>query len=305
MSDRPYHSVAVLKGGPSAEREISLKSGAAVARGLREAGYEVAEVDVTERQVALPEGIEAVFIALHGEFGEDGGVQALLDDMLMPYTGAGAEGSRRAMDKVLTKRAFEVQRIPTAPYEVLEVGDSRTLDLPVVIKPACQGSSIGVHRVFSETEWTAALEDAFRYGDELLAETFIPGRELTVGIVEQTPLPVVEIVAPDGWYGYDAKYTKGETTYQVPADIDPDVASAAQAIALRVFEALACDGFGRVDFRLSDDGSLSVLELNTIPGFTETSLLPKAAVAAGMTFSQLCDRIMRTAKWGGVAGQGA
>ena len=298
MSRRSYSKIAVLKGGPSAEREISLKSGAAVARGLREAGYDVTEIDVTERRVVLPEGVEAVFIALHGEFGEDGEVQALLDDMQVPYTGSGAQGSRCAMDKVLTKEAFEKHGIPTAPYEVLRRGDARTLDLPVVIKPTCQGSSIGVHRVFSETEWSSAVADAFEYGDTLLVETFIPGRELTVGVVEKTPLPVVEIIAPDGWYGYDAKYTKGSTEYQVPADIAPEVAEEAQTIALRVFDALGCDGFGRVDFLLSEDGALVALELNSIPGFTETSLLPKAAVSAGMTFSELCDRIMRTADWG-------
>jgi D-alanine-D-alanine ligase len=295
---RPFHNIAVLKGGPSAERGISLKSGAAVARGLREAGYEVTEVDVTGRDIVLPEGVEAVFIALHGEFGEDGEVQALLDEMKMPYTGSGAEGSRCAMDKVLTKEAFETHGIPTAPYEVLRRGDARTLALPVVIKPTCQGSSIGVHRVFSETEWSLAVADAFEYGDTLLVETFILGRELTVGVVEETPLPVVEIIAPEGWYGYDAKYTKGSTEYQVPADLAPAVAEEAQTIALRVFDALGCDGFGRVDFLLSEDGSLVALELNSIPGFTETSLLPKAAIAAGMTFSELCDRIMRTADWG-------
>jgi len=298
MPDRPYNRVAVLKGGPSAEREISLKSGAAVARGLREAGYDVAEVDVTERQVTLPDGVEAVFIALHGEFGEDGGVQALLDGMQVPYTGSGAKGSRYAMDKVLTKKAFEEHGIPTAPYEVLRKEEPRTLDLPVVIKPSCQGSSIGVHRVASETEWESALADAYRYGDDLLVETFVSGRELTVGVVVKTPLPVVEIIAPDGWYGYDAKYTKGSTEYQVPADIAPEVAAEAQSIALRVFDALGCDGFGRVDFLLSSDGALVALELNSIPGFTETSLLPKAAAAAGLTFSELCDRLMQTAKWG-------
>jgi len=297
MPNQPFHRVAVLKGGPSAEREISLKSGAAVARGLREAGYDVSEIDVTGRDVDLPGGIEAVFIALHGEFGEDGGVQALLDSMAVPYTGSGAEASQVAMDKVLTKKAFDVCGIPSPTYEVLGPADPRTLPLPVVVKPASQGSSIGVHRAASEEEWSAAAADAFRYGEELLVETFVRGRELTVGVVEGTPLPVVEIMAPDGWYGYDAKYTKGQTQYVVPAEIADGVAVKAQQLALQVFDALKCEGFGRVDFLLSDEQELFVLELNSIPGFTETSLLPKAAGAAGMTFSQLCDRIMRTAKW--------
>lgn len=296
MTKKPFQTVAVLKGGPSAEREISLKSGAAVASGLREAGYDVCEVDVTERKVVLPEGVEAVFIALHGEFGEDGQVQAMLDAMGVPYTGSGAVGSRNAMDKVLTKRAFDACGIPTPPYEVLRQGDARTLALPVVIKPVAQGSSIGVHRVASEAEWKIATADAFRFGERLLVETLVSGREFTVGVVERTPLPLVEIVAPEGWYGYEAKYTKGQTQYCVPAELDAATAAKAQAIALQTFDALACRGFGRVDFLLSTAGEWVVLELNSIPGFTETSLLPKAAIAEGMTFSELCDRIMRTAR---------
>jgi D-alanine-D-alanine ligase len=287
--------VAVLMGGPSAEREISLKSGAAVAGGLRLAGYDVCEVDVVGREVVLPDGIEAVFIALHGEFGEDGQVQHILEDMGMPYTGAGVAGSRIAMDKVLTKDAFERHGIPTAKYEVLRPGDMRSLDLPVVVKPACQGSSIGVHCVRSEIEWDAALADAFEHGDRQLVEKFVAGRELTVGVVGDKALPVIEIVAAGGWYGYDAKYTKGKTEYIVPAEIDDACAAAAQSIALRVFDALSCRGFGRVDFILTDAGELVVLELNTIPGFTETSLLPKAAACAGMKFFELCGAIMEGA----------
>ncbi len=292
MSDRLYHRVAVLMGGPSDEREISLKSGTAVASGLRGAGYDVCEVDVTEHEVVLPDGIEAVFIALHGEFGEDGQVQSILDDMGMPYTGSGAIGSRMAMDKVLTKRAFDEFGVPSPLYEVLSEGDERTLELPVVVKPASQGSSIGVHCVTSEDEWGDALKDAFCHGKTLLVEKFVAGRELTVGVVGGRALPVIEIVATDGWYGYEAKYTKGRTEYIVPAKIDDKIAGEAQRIALKVFDALECSGFGRVDFILSDDGELMVLELNSIPGFTETSLLPKAAASAGIAFCDLCDEIM-------------
>ncbi len=295
MGDRLYTRVAVLMGGPSDEREISLKSGAAVASGLRSAGYDVCEVDVTGYEVILPDGIEAVFIALHGEFGEDGQVQGILDDMGVPYTGSGAVGSRMAMDKVLTKRTFDKFGVPSPVYEVLREGDVRTLDLPVVVKPACQGSSIGVHCVFSEDEWDGALKDAFCYGEELLVEKFVAGRELTVGVVGRRALPVIEIVAADGWYGYEAKYTKGQTEYIVPAKIDDALAVEAQKIALKVFDALECSGFGRVDFILSDAGELDVLELNSIPGFTETSLLPKAAASAGIDFCELCDVIMQSA----------
>ena len=296
MRDRVFHRVAVLMGGPSDERKVSLKSGMAVAEGLREAGYDVCEVDVTGHEVVLPKGIDAVFIALHGEFGEDGQVQSILDDMGIPYTGSGAVGSKMAMDKVLTKRAFDEFGIPSPLYEVLSKGDKPTLELPVVVKPACQGSSIGVHCVTSENEREAALKDAFCYGETLLVEKFVKGRELTVGVVGRRVLPVVEIVTADGWYGYEAKYFKGNTKYIVPADIDHQVTADAQRIALRVFDALKCEGFGRVDFILSDDGELLVLELNSIPGFTETSLLPKAAASAGIAFSELCDIIMRNAE---------
>ncbi len=291
-----YNKVAVLKGGPSAEREISLKSGAAVARGLREAGYDVCEVDVTARELDLPDGVEAVFIALHGAFGEDGGVQEILEDMGLPYTGSGATGSRMAMDKFLTKQAFDRHGIPSASYQVLREGEELELDLPVVIKPPSQGSSIGVHRVFKEEDWEPAVKDAFQYDSVLLVESYIPGRELTLSVIERSPLPLIEIVAPEGWYGYDAKYTKGATEYIVPAEVDKEIVAEAQRIALEVFDALECEGVGRVDFRLMEDGTLVVLELNTIPGFTETSLLPKAAIAQGMTFSQLCDRIMQSAR---------
>lgn len=294
MSERIYNKVAVLMGGPSDEREISLKSGAAVANGLRGCGYEVSEVDVTGHEVILPDGIEAVFIALHGEFGEDGQVQAILDDMNIPYTGSGAVGSHKAMNKVLTKQIFAEFGIPTPEFEVLEYGQDRDIDLPVVVKPACQGSSIGVHCVFSEEEWESAIKDAFCYGQDVLVEKFVSGRELTVGVVGRKPLPIIEIVAENGWYGYEAKYTKGKTEYIVPAQIDNDLAVEAQEIALKVFDALECGGFGRVDFLLSDDNELEVLELNTIPGFTETSLLPKAAAASGIGFSDLCDLIMRS-----------
>lgn len=296
---RKYRRVAVLMGGPSEERDVSLRSGAAVADGLRLAGYDVAEVDVKGHSVELPDGVEAVFIALHGEFGEDGGVQAVLDEMGIAYTGSGAESSRRAMDKILTKQAFVKNGVPTPEYEVIRRGDSRLLDLPVVVKPACQGSSIGVHLVFSESDWQESLDDAFGHGEELLVEKFVAGRELTVGVVGGQALPVIEIVVADGWYGYDAKYTTGRTEYLVPADIGEGLTRKAQSLALQAFAALGCGGFGRVDFILDDVGGLWTLELNSIPGFTQTSLLPKAAACAGIDFAELCDRIMQSAVCGG------
>lgn len=293
-----FKSVAVLKGGPSSERDVSLRSGAAVAKGLREAGYDVIEVDVTAPRLDLPDGIDAVFIALHGTFGEDGGVQTLLDAEGIPYTGSGAEASRAAFDKLLSKRAFEAHGIRSPDYEVLATGDKRTLSLPAVVKPLSQGSSLGVGRVRTEQEWEGARVEAQRYGAEVLVERFVEGRELTVGLVDGEPLPVIEIVAPGGWYDYAAKYTAGATEYRVPAPISAEVTQRCQATALDVFRALGCRGVGRVDVRVEASGGVYVLELNSIPGFTETSLLPKAAAEAGMSFSVLCDRIMKTAAMG-------
>lgn len=288
--------IAVLKGGPSSEREVSLRSGAAVARGLREAGHDVVEVDVTGRDLELGGGVDVVFIALHGEFGEDGGVQEILESRGIPYTGSDAESSRRSFNKVLTQEALAANGIPTPAYEVLTLGGGRSLPLPVVLKPACQGSSIGVHRVMAEDEWGPALEDALSYGAEVLVEEFIHGREFTVGIVGDEVLPVVEIEAPDHWYGYDAKYTVGACRYVVPARIDDELRDRCRKWAWKAFEVLGCRGFARVDFLADADGEVYVLELNSIPGFTETSLLPKAAAEAGMSFSELCDRIARGAR---------
>jgi D-alanine-D-alanine ligase len=295
MTDRPYRNVGVLMGGPSAEREVSLRSGAAVAAGLRTAGYEAVEIDVTTNDVSIPPGVEAVFIALHGRFGEDGTVQALLRDRGIPYTGSGPDASRLAFDKVVSKRIFFEEKIPTPPWEVLTRNQAYTLPLPFVVKPARQGSSIGIHIVRSGAEWTAAFLDALSYDDQVMVESFIEGRELTVGVVGDEVLPILEIRAPAGFYSYDAKYTRGRTEYLVPAPVRPDEAAKCRDAAWRTFQALGCSGMGRVDLRLSPGGEPYVLELNSIPGFTETSLLPKAARAAGIEFPALCDRILRMA----------
>ncbi len=294
-NNKQFQSVAVLKGGPSAEREVSLRSGAAVAQGLRDAGYSVAEIDVTGVELDLPPGIEGVFVALHGGFGEDGQVQRLLVEASLPYTGAGPAASEAAFDKKLTKKILVDAGIPTPGYEILDAQGERTLDLPVVVKPLRQGSSIGVWRVLEADEWDKAASDALAYDGEIIVEKYIEGHELTVGVVNDEALPVVEIVAPDEWYDYRAKYTSGATNYLVPAPISEDASRKCQEIALDTFKALDCRGFGRVDFRMTNDGDLHVLELNTIPGFTETSLLPKAAKQAGMSFSELCRRIMESA----------
>ena len=293
---RRFKKIAVLKGGPSAEREVSLASGAAVAKALRSLDYDVAELDVTGYEVDLPRGCEAVFIALHGAFGEDGQLQALLEQRAMPFTGSGSQSSRWSFDKVASKRIFEQHGIATPRYEVLPPGGVRTLPLPVVVKPPRQGSSIGISKVFDEAEWPEAMNKALALDTEVLVERFIEGAELTVGVVGDQVLPVVEIRAPQGYYDYRAKYTKGLTEYLVPAPLDADATRACQALAWRAFQALSCRGLGRVDIRMTPEGHPFVLELNSIPGFTETSLLPKAARAVGLEFPALCDRILQLAR---------
>lgn len=290
-----FQHVAVLKGGFSAERQVSLESGAAIASGLRKAGYTVTEIDVTSPDFTVPTGIEAVFIALHGTFGEDGGAQARLTEMGIPYVGAGVEASRIAFDKILTEDCLRKAGVPVPASEVLCRGDEPSMQPPVAVKPPRQGSSVGCSLVFSEDEWPLALADAWQYDDEILVQRFIPGREFTVGVVDGQVLPIVEIVTAAGWYDYTAKYKVDTTRYVVPAELDEKTTARMQSIAMKTFEALGARGFGRVDFRMTPEGEQYVLELNTIPGFTSHSLLPKAAAAAGIGFSELCDRIMKTA----------
>ena len=290
-----YKQIAVLMGGPSAERAVSLNSGRAVADALRSVRYQVTAVDVTSTQLDLPPDVEAVFIALHGTFGEDGQVQAILRERSIPYTGAGVEASRLTFDKVASKRCFEAHDLPTPAWEVLTAESTRSLPLPVIVKPACQGSSVGIHRVRSEESWQRAVNDAAQFGEHILVEAYIEGRELTVGMVDNEVFPVLEICAPDGCYDYRAKYTPGITDYKVPAPISEACAQTCQALAQSAFKALNGRDLLRVDFRMNPAGELFILEANTIPGFTATSLLPKSAQAAGIEFAELCDRIMRMA----------
>ncbi len=290
-----FGKVAVLKGGVSSERDVSLQSGAAIAAGLREGGYEVEEVDITSRMFSLPEGIEAVFIALHGQFGEDGEIQQRLMEMGIPFTGSGAESSRVSFDKVLTRERLIESGIPVAKGEVLKHAKDRTIPVPLVVKPPREGSSVGCYLVFEEHAWESAFAGAVQYSGDALVEEYIPGRELTVGVVDGQVLPVVEIKPASTWYDFQAKYVTGDTKYVVPAELDEETTGVLQSLAVQTFECLGAQGFGRVDFRLAPDGKPYVLELNAIPGFTATSLLPKAAKAAGIGFSELCCRIMEMA----------
>ena len=288
-----FRKVAVLLGGPSSERAVSLRSGAAVAKALRERGYEVSEVLVGEdRSFAVPPGTEVAFVAMHGHFGEDGTIQALLRKQGIPHTGSSPEASARAFDKSKSKPVIAAAGIPTPTYEFLRQSQKRTLPLPVVVKPVRQGSSVGVSRVFREADWAAALELALGLDDVALVEEFIPGRELTVGVVGGTVLPVIEILAPDGNFDYHAKYTPGVSQHVIPAPVPEETAQKCRAAALAMFRALGCAGMGRVDIRLRPDGEIFVLELNNIPGLTAVSLLPDAARAHGWSFPDLCEKIL-------------
>ncbi len=298
-----FKRVAVIMGGVSSEREISLASGRAVAAALDAAGLEVIEVDLRQEALdGMPAGGEAAFIALHGGYGENGGVQADLDALGLPYTGPGAAASRLAIDKVATKLALEPLGVPVPPYEVLGPGDELcALELPLVVKPPRDGSSVGLARVERAEELAAALAGARRCdpAGEVLVERYIAGRELTVGVLAGEALPVVEIRAPGGWYDYSAKYGAGQSEYLFPSEeLEGEMLARARVLALVAFEALGCRGVGRVDFRLAPDGALYLLEINTVPGFTATSLLPKAAARAGLGFTELCLRVLAAARTG-------
>lgn len=292
--------IAVLMGGTSNERAISLKSGAAVVKALEESGCDVIPVVLDQDNIdALPDDVDSVFIALHGGYGENGGVQRDLDHLRIPYTGAGCAASRLAMDKIATKTTLDQALIPTAPWEVLGRGDSlRTLELPVVVKPPREGSSVGISKVVEQCDLAQALEIACAADPEgeALVESFIPGREWTLSILGGEALPVVEIIVPGGWYGFTEKYTQGVTTFAFPdARHEAELIAKAQCYALLAYQALGCRGVSRVDFRVTDAGELLVLEVNTVPGMTSTSLLPLAAGRDGIDFCDLCLKLIELA----------
>ena len=292
---KKFHRVAVMYGGPSNERDVSRASGMAISKALKEKNYDVVEMDLPGREVFMPAAIEAAFIAMHGTFGEDGELQTILAKKGIPYTGSGPAASRAAFDKVVSKKIFERAGINCPRYEILKKGMKRTIGLPAVVKPPREGSSVGLTCVRDEKDWSEALKRAFEIDSEALVETFIEGRELTIGIVGDEVLPVIEIRPKGGVYDYEHKYTKGKTEYLCPAPITTEESRQCQELAWRTFEALGCRGLGRVDIRLTPDNVPFVLEMNTIPGFTETSLLPKAAKAVGIEFGDLCERILNLA----------
>jgi D-alanine-D-alanine ligase len=288
--DPRNRKLAVLKGGPGSERDVSLRSGASVASALRSVGADVTEIEVIGTEVEIPAGTELVFNLIHGTFGEDGYLQALLEERGIPYTGEGVKESRVAFDKILTKQALARAGVPTPCSEILKSGEKPTLPLPIVIKAPCQGSSVGVHLIHQASAIDPALADCLQHGDEILVEELVEGRELTVGVLGDQVLPVVEIRPLAGFYDYTNKYTKGATEYLVPAPLTEEETAAVQSVALAAVKALGLRVYSRVDVLLGRGGP-TVLEINTIPGMTETSLLPKAAAASGLDFSNLCCRI--------------
>jgi D-alanine-D-alanine ligase len=334
--------IAVFLGGTSAEREVSLASGRAVTQALREAGHTVTPIDpaLGARQPAdendlykdilhgappsreelaklsprnliecvnspLLDAVDVVFLALHGEWGEDGKVQSLLEMRGIKYTASGVMSSALTMDKSMTKILLRHIGVKTANWEMVRRGmpgsqaviDRAIADIgfPLVVKPNDQGSTVGLTIVQRAEDIAAAVELAFQYSSSVMLEEFIPGRELTVSIVGDQALPIIEIKPHEGIYDYQHKYTKGMTEYICPADLSGELTVRIQKDSKRVFDMTQCRGFARVDFRLRQDGEYFCLEINTLPGMTATSLVPKAAAAAGIPFPQLCDRIVNLA----------
>lgn len=290
--------IAVLMGGPGSERDVSLASGNAVLKALLGLGLDAKGVDVTTTEIHLPEGTELAFNVIHGTFGEDGQLQAALEKLGVPYTGAGVESSRKAFDKNLAKAAFVAAGVPTPKSEIIDVSNGVKLPsfpVPFVVKAPCQGSSVGVHIVKDPAKAMAAMEDAAKYGNEILVEEFVSGYELTVPVIDDVAYPVVHIIPPEGEYDFSSKYPwlsggKG-SQYICPADLDEETTKAVQAAALAAHRSLGIEVYSRVDVLLDGQGRPFVLEANTIPGMTETSLLPKSAAAAGIPFPELCKLI--------------
>ncbi len=290
--------ITVMYGGPSAEREVSLRSGAAVAQALRSLGYRVNELDPQGPEWELRKGTEVVFLALHGTYGEDGTVQRRLESLGVPYTGCGPEASRVGFDKALSKERFTGAGVPNARFTVIESASvpwPMGWNPPVVLKPVRQGSSVGLQFVERVGEWGSALAEALRYDSRVLMEEKITGREATVGILDGRALPLVEVRPRAGAYDYQNKYTPGATEYLCPAPFDDGETSLIQEAGMKAFQAIGGRDYGRVDVIVRPGGEPVVLEVNTLPGMTETSLLPKAAAVAGLDYAGLCQRMVELA----------
>jgi len=299
---RNFGKVAVLMGGPSAEREVSLKSGNAVLAALKRQGIAAHGIDADKSTLRLLEDgrFDRAFIALHGRWGEDGVIQGALEVLGIPYTGSGVLGSALGMDKMKTKFLWTAAGVPTPECVVLEPGTDLNkvvarLGLPVFVKPAREGSSLGVSKAKSTAELKAAWEAAVKFDDQVIAERFIDGAEITCGILGDRALPLIKIETDREFYDYEAKYLLDSTRYLCPCGLPAEQEREIQQLARRAFATLGCSGWGRVDFMLDKSGRAYVLEVNTVPGMTDHSLVPKAAKQAGIDFDQLVLRILETA----------
>ncbi len=292
-------------GGLSTEREVSLRSGTAVAEALKEKGYEVVTLDIQKETIGKIQEInpDVVFLALHGKYGEDGCIQGMLEWMGYPYTGPGVASSAICMDKILTKRILVNHNIPTPKFMEFKSFDKGMKDiilenfsLPVVLKAACQGSSIGVSIVGSEAQLEKEIEEILKYGDSLLVEEYVEGTELTVPIIgneNYRALPIIEITSENEFYDYESKYTQGMCQHIIPARIDDNTYKAVEKAALQAYDATGCKGFSRVDVIIDKAGNPYVIEINTIPGMTSMSLFPDSARYAGIEFPELLDEIVK------------
>jgi len=288
-------NITVMLGGPSAEREVSLRSGAEVVKALRSLGHQVHEVDPRNEKWKLPKGTDVVFLTLHGTYGEDGAVQRRLEELGVTYTGCDPEASRIGFDKFLTKQRCVAAGVSTARFLLIESPAASWpmgWNPPVVVKPARQGSSVGLQFVERVSDWSKALAEAMRHDSQVLMEEKISGRECTVGILADEPLPIVEVRPKTGVYDYQTKYSAGATEYFCPAPFDEATTARVQVAGLGAFKAIGGRDYSRVDVIVRPGGEPVVLEVNTLPGMTETSLFPKAAAAAGISYPELCQRMV-------------
>ena len=297
--------IAVAMGGPGSEYDVSIASGEAVQQALTDAGCDAVKLVVTKHEIEVPEGIDVVFNTIHGTFGEDGEMQLQLEEAGIVYTGAGSANSKIAFDKVLSKEKFIAAGVPTPVSEIVDVTDGfkmPEMKLPYVVKPPREGSSVGVHICKTLEEAEKAMHDAVKYSNDVLIEQFVEGLELTVGVLDGEVLPVVHIAPRSGFYDMSNKYPwmeeteETKTDYYCPADLSPEVTKAVQDAALAAHKSLGVEVYSRVDVLLDSDGSPYVLEANTIPGMTASSLLPKSAAVAGYPFADLCMKIVDISK---------
>jgi D-alanine-D-alanine ligase len=301
MKDLPK-KVAVLMGGPGSERNVSLATGRGVSKALRSLGIEAVEVDVRDENFPLPNDVDVAFNCIHGTFGEDGQIQKILEDRGVAYTGDGVEESRIAFDKILSKEKFLERGVVTPKSEVIGAGQRPKMSVPLVVKPARQGSTVGIVIVKNENDVDAALREAAKYDSKLLIEKFVSGRELTIGILGDQALPIIEIIPKGGFYDFNTKYpflnpqAGASAEHVCPATVDAGLTKKIQELALAAFRALGLVVYGRVDVLLSEKNEPFVLEVNTIPGMTESSLLPEAAGVAGITYPDLCLRIIELSR---------